>query len=205
MNPYKVVEDFEAALCEYTGATYAVTTTSCTMALMLALKLYRPQMIKVPKFTYVGVPMSVVNAGHEIEWTDEPWLGAYRLGTTDVYDSARWFTKGLFEKVVGEGALGFVCVSFHASKTLGLEQGGAILHNFGSATHDQLLRMRFDGRAPGDAAKDASLIGYHCPMIPSVAAAGLMKLSTMKGKEFDPLPNDDYPDLSQMPFFHEGG
>lgn len=37
MNPFQVVKDFERALCEYTGAPYAVTTTSCTMALLLAV------------------------------------------------------------------------------------------------------------------------------------------------------------------------
>jgi len=37
-DAFKVVRDFEQALCDYTGAKYAVTTTSCTMALLLACK-----------------------------------------------------------------------------------------------------------------------------------------------------------------------
>lgn len=36
-DPYKVVRDFEKALCDYTGAKYAVAVTSCTMALQLAI------------------------------------------------------------------------------------------------------------------------------------------------------------------------
>ena len=34
---FQVVRDFEAALCEYTGAPYAVAVNSCTMALLLAV------------------------------------------------------------------------------------------------------------------------------------------------------------------------
>lgn len=37
-DAFKVVRDFEQALCDYTGAKYAVSTTSCTMALLLACK-----------------------------------------------------------------------------------------------------------------------------------------------------------------------
>ena len=196
MNPYQVVADFEQALCEYTGAPHAVATTSCTMALLLCLKLWPAEYVDVPKRTYVGVPMSVINAGHRVHFTDEKWLGAYRLHPFPVWDSARWFTKGLFRLLVAD--VGVVCVSFHASKTLGLEQGGAILHSLSQANHEKLLRLRFDGRLPGDAAGDAQCIGYHCPMIPSVAAAGLMKLSTMKDKRYPSLPNDDYPDLSTL-------
>jgi hypothetical protein len=35
-HPYDAVRNFEAALCKYTGARFAVTTNSCTMALLLA-------------------------------------------------------------------------------------------------------------------------------------------------------------------------
>lgn len=200
IDPYKVVTDFEQALCEYTGAPNAITTTSCTMALLLTLKLFpASEKVKIPKRTYLGVPMSAINAGHEIEFTDEEWLGAYRLAPFSVWDSARWFTKNLFIWLA-KGPT-FVCVSFHASKTLGLEQGGAILHNFHNDTHEQLLRLRFDGRLPGESAAQAKSIGYHAPMIPSVAAAGLLKLSTMMENIYAPIPNSDYPDLSQMEIF----
>ena len=37
LSPHAVTRDFERALCEYTGAKYAVTTTSCTMAIQIAL------------------------------------------------------------------------------------------------------------------------------------------------------------------------
>lgn len=208
MRPYQVVEDFEKALAEYTGAPAAVTTTSCTMALLLAIKAWMRfagiarMKAYVPKRTYVGVPMSVINAGCEVEFTDERWLGAYRLDPLPVWDSARWFTGGLYNKL-GIGDRHLVCVSFHATKTLALEQGGAIL--CGEHHAERLRRLRFDGRQTGVAVASDTIaeVGYHCPMIPSVAAVGLLRLSTMLGKDFPPIPNDEYPDLSKMPAFRK--
>jgi len=77
MNPFQVVQDFEAALCEYTGAKYAVTTTSCTMAILLACKWFSErtlipnQTVTIPRFTYVGVPMSIMHAGFDVAFSDE--------------------------------------------------------------------------------------------------------------------------------------
>ena len=88
------------------------------------------------------------------------------------------------------------CVSFHASKTLGDTQGGAILHD--NAVADAWLRKaRFDGRTEGIAPKDDvfTFAGWHCYMSPDVAARLLWKLSVLP-KHNEPLPNDDYPDLS---------
>lgn len=210
MNPYQVVEDFEKALTEYTGAPAAVTTTSCTMALLLALKAWMKYSgtagtkIRVPKRTYVGVPMSVINAGCDVEFTEDRWTGFYQLAPMPIWDSARFFTRGLY-RLPAVGTRHMVCVSFHASKTLALEQGGAVL--CGEQHAEQLRRLRFDGRQTGVAVASDTIaeVGYHCPMIPSVAAAGLLRLSTMVGKAFPPLPNDDYPDLSLMPAFRKGG
>ena len=36
--PYEVTRRFEAALCEYTGAPYAVAVNSCTAAILLAVR-----------------------------------------------------------------------------------------------------------------------------------------------------------------------
>ncbi|KKK53714.1 hypothetical protein LCGC14_3092000, partial [marine sediment metagenome] len=49
--------------------------------------------------------------------------------------------------------------------------------------------------------KDNSFIlGYHCYMMPDVAARLLLKLYSLP-KHNDDLPNDDYPDLSLQPLF----
>ena len=200
-NPFQVVRDFERAVCEYTGAPYCVTTNSCTMALLLAVKWYREQarddaeVITIPSRTYVGVPMSIINAGAEVAFREEEWLGMYQLSPLPVFDSARWFSGGMYYP--GQ----MQCVSFHATKILGDTQGGAILLDNGEADR-WLRRMRFDGRSEGvPPNKDCfTEIGYHCYMSPDVAARLLHKLSVLP-KHNKPLPNDDYPDLSMFKVF----
>lgn len=223
MNPHQITKDFERALCEYTGAPYAVAVNSCTMALLLATawhlqkpgadKLPRRGImlergcggyyaervcVEIPKRTYISVPMSIIHAGGRPVFRDEDWIGAYQLIPLPVWDSARWFTQNMYQA----GTLGdFICVSFHASKTLGIEQGGAILH--GSPEADAWLRSaRFDGRTEGVAPKDDAFrqVGWHCYMNPSTAAQGLLKLHSLP-RHNDPLPNDDYPDLSEIEVF----
>ena len=199
-NPYQVVRDFEAALCEYTGAKYAVTTNSCTMALLLAVAWHKtrpdwPKLISIPKRTYVSVPQSIIHAGGRPVFRDEEWEGLYQLKPLPVWDSARFFTSGMF--MPGQ----MMCVSFHASKILGDTQGGAILHDNDEADA-WLRRARFDGRTEGVAPKDDTFphLGYHCYMSNDVAARLLLKLSVLP-KHNHPLPNDPYPDLSTLEIF----
>lgn len=192
-NPYLVVREFEAALCEYTGAPYAVTVSSCTMALLLACAWHRVGTVEIPKRTYVSVPQSIIHAGGRVQYRDEDWTGAYRLKPYPIWDCARRFTGGMYEP----GA--FQCISFHASKILGDSQGGAILHD-DPAADAWLRRARFDGRAEGVAPKDDrfEMVGWHCYMSNDVAARLLLKLRSLPRTNPD-LPNDDYPDLSQFP------
>lgn len=201
-NPHQVTRQFEAALCEYTGAPYAVAVNSCTMALLLCCAYLRVGPVRIPKRTYVSVPMSIIHAGGKVEFADVEWQGAYRLRPYQIYDAARRFTSGMFKSTGDPTTIHkFVCVSFHASKILGLEQGGAILH--GSSRADAWLRRaRFDGRREGVAPKDDTFqeIGWHCYMNPSTAAQGLLKLHSLPKVNAD-LPNDDYPDLSTLECF----
>ena len=208
-DPFEVVRQFERALCEYTGAPFAVTTTSCTDALKLAVAWHLQndrgsfprQAIDIPKRTYVGVPMAIIHAGGRPTFRDEKWSADYQLKPLPVWDSARWFTSGMYNL-----SKQFVCVSFHWSKTLGIQQGGAILHD--SPEADRWLRMaRFDGRQEGVAPKDQKewIIGHHCYMAPETAAAGLVRLANLP-RHNAPLPwgpgtDSDYPDLSQMSIF----
>ena len=200
MNPHAITAQFEAALCDYTGAKYAVAVTSCTMALLLSCAWWKQRhgrtRVSVPKRTYVSVPMSVLHAGHDLAFHDEKWQGAYLLRGTNIWDSARRFHAAM-ACVPGQ----FQCVSFHASKILALEQGGAILHHDDEADA-WFRRARFDGRTQGVDPKDDTIdmLGYHCYVSPSVSAAGLMKLSVLPQFNHD-LPNSDYPDLSQAPVF----
>jgi len=97
----------------------------------------------------------------------------------------------------------FQCVSFHWSKTLGIQQGGAILHGDPDAGK-WFRKARFDGRTEGVAPKDDQeiILGYHCYMSPEIAAEGLVRLWHLP-KHNDDLPNDEYPDLSQIPLFQK--
>lgn len=228
-DAFDVVRTFEKALCEYTGAKYCVTTTSCTTAIMLALAYQldgkagavgalldgrRPTVV-LPRYTYVGVPYAVREAGGQPVFKDYPWQGAYRLGPYPVWDSARRFRQGMYSWAASwaphprnEDAPGlkdeFVCVSFHWAKTLGLGQGGAILHN--SYDADGWLRLaRFDGRTEGVAPHLDSFPlrrAWHAYMSPSTAAEGLTRLPLVDPHAPD-IPWYGYPDLAQLETFKE--
>jgi len=199
-NPYQVTQDFESALCEYTGAPFAVAVNSCTAALTLACEWFFSRnpasaVVEIPKHTYVSVPQAIMRAGGRVKFADCGWRGAYQLYPLPVYDCARRFTSGMY--VLGQ----FQCLSFAASKILGLEQGGAILHH--SANADKWFRrMRFDGRTPlVDPLEDSfDLIGHHCIMTPSVAASLLVRLHHLARHNED-MPDYPYPDLSKHPAF----
>jgi dTDP-4-amino-4,6-dideoxygalactose transaminase len=193
--PYRVVKDFESALCDYTGAKYAVTTTSCTMALLLTCAWHRVKTVTIPNLTYVGVPQSIIHAGGRVKFTDYPWRGWYQLHPYPIFDCARRFTSNMYDEQT------FQCASFHWSKILGLGQGGAILHD----NHDAdkwLRKARFDGRSESVPAKDDIItsLGWHCYMSPETAAQGLVRLKLLPRYNED-LPNSDYPDLSKMRIF----
>lgn len=116
MDAFKPVRDFEAALCDYTGAPYAVAVNSCSMALLLAVAWHvrvidrasispherkilfgdhRPQ-IEIPCRTYLSVPMSIIHAGGRPTFRDQKWEGWYELRPLHVIDSARFFTSGMY-------------------------------------------------------------------------------------------------------------
>lgn len=212
-NPHQATIDFEDALKEYTGAPFVVCVNSCTMAITLALAYHIMKedegfgslalkcewmdrtKISIPRPGYISVPQAIIHAGGRPTFRNELWQGQYQLKPFPVWDSARRFTSGMYVKGT------FQCVSFHASKNLGLEQGGAILHDTPEADL-WLRRARFDGRTPGvHPSKDKfNMIGWHCYMNPSTAAQGLLRLYSLP-KHIQDLPNDDYPDLSKIQVF----
>lgn len=208
IGPHQVTRDFEAALCEYTGARYAVAVNSCTMALRLALDLVYAKRgsikVGIPRRTYVSVPNVIEQAGHVVEWRDSAWDRpggpmTYMLAGTDIFDCARIFHRGMYSKVPAAAVGDVLCVSFHAAKTLGIEQGGAILHD--DADADIWYRQaRFDGRTAGLHPKDDPLTmpvryRHHCYMSPSTAALGLQRLYALMHH------SNDYPDLSAKESF----
>lgn len=207
--PHSVTRMFEDRLCEYTGARFAVTTTSCTQAILMALAWhqhagyrytaengrYEYEELYMPRLSYVGVPASVISAGYRVKFTAEDWQGEYQLQPLPVWDSARRFTSGMYRP----GAM--QTVSFHAAKILGDSQGGAILHDNPEADA-WLRRARFDGRTEGLDPKEDQVTfpSWHAYMSPDVAARLLWRLAHLPKRNAD-LPRSDYPDLSTMEAF----
>lgn len=201
MNPHQITRDFERALCEYTGAKYAVATNSCTNAILIACAwlehVQGPIELEIPRYTYVSVPQSIITAGHSVAFRDEDWIGEYQLKPSPIWDSARRFTSGMYRP----GSM--QCVSFHISKILGIDQGGAVLHDNDEADI-WLRKARFDGRTEGiEPRHDTFTRGFHCYASPTIAAQGLWRLSFLP-KHNEDLPNDAYPDLSKSPLFNRG-
>ena len=198
---FQVVRDFEAVLCEYTGAKYAVTVNSCTMAILLACVWHKPSYgnatVTLPSRTYCSVPMSVIHAGFPVRFVDEKWVGEYLLAPLPVFDSARRFRAGMYRPHHMQ------CLSFQAGKILGASQGGAILHDDDQAD-TWLRRARFDGRSEGVATADDTfqVPSWHCYMSPDTAAQLLWRLRSADFKADNPdLPDPGYPDLSLQPAF----
>lgn len=213
-NAFKIVKDFENAVAEYTGAPYCVCVNSCTNALFLCLKYhYNNRLtgygyyndlvtdIEIPKYTYLSVPMQIKHAGYSVKFRDENWEGIYQLKPFNIWDAARRFRADMFiEYFENLNVNRYICVSFHWSKILGIQQGGAILHN--DLEFDIWARKaRFDGRTEGIKPKDDKpILGWHMYMSPEIAAEGLVRLMHLPKNNLD-LPNDDYPDLSQLEIF----
>lgn len=198
MNPYKVVEQFEKDIAEYTGAKYACVVNSCTNALLLACAYLKVKVVTIPHKTYVSVPMSIIHAGGTVKFDQREWqsIGMYKLKPYPIWDSARLLTSNMYKKDQ------FICISLHWGKILNLGQGGVILHDNDKA-QEWFKRARFDGRTQGVHPKDDNFIlGWHCYMSPRDAADALTRLYFLP-KNNKPLPPDNYSDLSQSNLFTE--
>jgi dTDP-4-amino-4,6-dideoxygalactose transaminase len=200
MSAFRVVKDFEAAVASYTGAPYAVSVNSCTSALFLSLMWFKatgwlPDFVEIPKRTYISVPMQIMHAGAKVLFRDEHWSGIYKLRPLPIFDAARRFSSGMYSRRT------FMCTSHHWSKTLGIQQGGCILHDDPGAD-EWLRRARFDGRTEGVPPSEDSFesLGWHMYLSPEIAAEGLVRLSHLPKHNRD-LPWDSYPDLSHIALF----
>ena len=194
MNAYKVVQDFEKAIAEYTGAPYAVAVESCSAALYLCCKFAKVDVVEIPKFTYPSVASGIINAGGKVRFRDEEWQekGYYYLTPFLIVDSAKRLDKDMYAPRT------LTCLSFHSKKRLKIGRGGMILTDSKEA-YDTLKWMRFDGRHEC-ALKDDKLagIGINAYMTPEQAARGLELFQFYEGGVDKP---DEYPDLSQYEFY----
>lgn len=200
-NPFGVIQEFEEAVANYAGAKYCVAVNSCTNALKLSLawqKLYGDSTVRditIPNKTYVSVPIQILKAGFNLEFEDRDWSGIYRLFPTNIFDSARRFTYGMYI------SNSIMCTSHHWTKTLGIQHGGCILHD-DDAADIWFRKMRHDGRTDGAPITNetVTVLGEHCVMPPENAAAGLVRLASLPWHNED-LPNPVYPDLSEFDIF----
>lgn len=101
-NNFDFVDLFESRLCEYTGFKCAVCADCCTNGILISLEMLRrfgqvdkDSAIRIPRNTYMSVPMTLVNNGWKIEFVDEHWSGFYQIGNTKVFDSATDFHESM--------------------------------------------------------------------------------------------------------------
>lgn len=207
-NNIDFIRLFERKLSEYTGFSEAVCTDCCTNALLISLEaLYRNKVIDkankldITCYTYMSVPMTLVNNGWKIDFVDDKWKNSYQLGKTNVYDAA----TDLHENMANDYSLSaIVCISFQQKKRLSLGRGGAILLN-NSELAKQLRRLVYDGRNPYISnneeiatSSDDIVCGYHCYMDPEKAAVGIAKLNQINLLQYRPLNYTHYADLRAL-------
>lgn len=203
---YKVTEDFERALGDYTGAPYVVTVDNQSNALFLALMWEKVSGIDItiPNRTYPSVPCEIIHAGAKVKWkmVDGTRLkGAYRLEPTNVWDSALRFTADMY--IPGS----HMCVSFTGPyKHFKLSKGGAILtDNFDA--YLWFKRSRYSGRRECSYHDDnLDMLGWNFYMMPELAARGLLLMNQFYNMDGTKKHNDDlelpYPDLSRFPVYN---
>ena len=197
-NPFEIVAWFEEAIAEYTGAPYAISTTSCTEAIFLCCKYLgiEGQKVTIPKRTYLSVPQSILQAGANLEFEDLDWEGIYQLKPLPIYDSAKRLTSGMYKK----GS--YMCLSFHHKKHLKIGKGGMILTDDKEAV-DRIKKLRYEGRTIGlpyhkDPINEG---GWNMYITPEQAARGLVLLSDFPKHTQDQIEDPPYRDLTTFGIF----
>jgi dTDP-4-amino-4,6-dideoxygalactose transaminase len=183
---YDVVRTFEYEIASWAGSKYAISVES-----LKYINLKKNTKICIPDRTYPGVGMAVVNSGYKPYFSSLEWEGIYKLGHTNIIDSALRFKQEMYIKNT------LYCLSFHSKKLLPIGRGGMILTNDKKAM--EWLRMaRFDGRQEIPLKEDnASFCGWNMYMTPEQASRGLTLFDVIKNKNQEDLKveNQNYPYL----------
>ena len=206
---YKITEDFEKALSDYTGAPFVITVDNQSNGLFLALyyenyikKSIKVEKIKIPSRTYPSVPCEIIHAGLKVEFEPvkgKTIKGAYNLKGSNVWDSALSFTTNMYKNKT------HMCISFTGPyKHFKLSKGGAILTDDEEA-YMWFKRARYSGRRECSYHEDNfDMLGWNFYMMPELAARGLLLINQFY-KEGKPLSNPDlelpYPDLSKFEIY----
>ena len=204
---YKITEDFENKIAEYTGAKYSVAVDNESNALFLALMYEKINgiIITIPSRTYPSVPCEIIHAGGKINFdvvSGNTLKGAYQLKPTKVWDSALRFTADMYIPNT------YMCVSFTGPyKHLKLSKGGAILTDSLDAYH-WFKRARFSGRRECSYHDDYfDMLGWNFYIMPEIAARGLLLMTQFYNLDGTKKHNDDlelpYPDLSKFKIYQQ--
>lgn len=204
---YKITEEFEKALSDYTKSPYVVTVDNASNAIFLALmyEKVKGQTITIPSRTYPSVPCEIIHAGAKIEFEPvegKTIKGAYQLKPTKVWDSALRFTYDMYIPNT------HMCVSFTGPyKTFKLSKGGAILTDDYSA-YLWFKRARYSGRRECSYHDDNfDMLGWNFYMMPELAARGLLLMNQFYNIDGTPKHNNDlempYPDLSKFQIYKQ--
>jgi len=200
---YKITEEFEKAISDYTGAPYAITVDNQSNALFLALMYIgvKDQTITIPSRTYPSVPCEIIHAGAKVKFSPvegKTIKGAYRLEPTPVWDSALRFTCDMYIPKQ------YMCLSFTGPyKHFKLSKGGCILTD----NYEAMLwfkRARFSGRRECSYHEDHfDMLGWNFYMMPELAARGLLLMNQFyNSSDGSKKHNEDiehaYPDLSKF-------
>jgi dTDP-4-amino-4,6-dideoxygalactose transaminase len=206
---YKVTEEFEEKLADYTGARFAVTLDNMSNGLFLALYYEHnvmnrtEEVITIPSRTYPSVPCEIIHAGLKVEFESvkgKTIKGAYQLKGSNIWDSALRFTSDMYVPNT------HMCVSFTGPyKHFKLSKGGAILTDSPDA-YRWFKRARYSGRRECSYHEDNfDMLGWNFYMMPELAARGILLMNQFYNQDGSKKHNEDlelpYPDLSKYEIY----
>jgi dTDP-4-amino-4,6-dideoxygalactose transaminase len=207
---YKITEDFEKALSDYTGSPYVVSLDNMSNALFLSLyyeknvsKTITSEEITIPSRTYPSVPCEIIHAGLKVEFEPvqgKTIKGAYQLKGSNVWDSALRFTADMYIPNT------HMCISFTGPyKHFKLSKGGAILTD-DYQSYLWFKRARYSGRRESSYHDDYfDMLGWNFYLMPELAARGLLLMNQFYNMDGTKKHNQDlelpYPDLSKFEIY----
>lgn len=209
---YKITEEFEKLLSDYTGAPYVVTVDNQSNALFLSLyyeynikKTITSKSISIPSRTYPSVPCEIIHVGLKVDFyplETKTLKGAYNLIGSNVWDSALRFTADMYIPK------SHMCISFTGPyKHFKLSKGGAILTDDYEA-YLWFKRARYSGRRECSYHDDYfDMIGWNFYMMPELAARGVLLMNQFYNIDGTKKHNEDltlpYPDLSKFEIYKQ--
>lgn len=197
-QPHQVVQHFEQLVARHFGAQHGVATDCCTHALELVLRAREIRApLKVPRHTYMSVPMMLDKIGIDYELVWHEWRDSYELAP-GIRDAATVWQPSAH--VPGE----ITCISFQFKKHINIGRGGMILLDDRDLAQ-RLRRMRHDGRSPDidQFHDDVTELGYHYYMTPEDAARGILLYHDRGHEQYQAWHWQRYRDLLEFDYFRK--